>query len=60
MNERDRAFAEAAQIAELEAAFCERTARLHPEDSESRDRLFARARSAMAIAAGIRTRIGTP
>jgi hypothetical protein len=46
---RAAALKEAAGIAEAEHAECCRVVLLHPEDSESRDRMFARARTAEAI-----------
>jgi hypothetical protein len=51
---RAEAYEEAAKIAEAEAAKFDDLGRKHPEDSGSRDRCFARARSAIAIAAAIR------
>lgn len=53
---RKEAFEEAAKIARIEAAQCASLGCTHPENSETRDRLFARARAADAIATAIRAR----
>lgn len=53
---RKEAFEEAAVIARIEAEQCASLGSTHPENSQNRDRLFARARSAEAIATAIRAR----